>query len=166
MYALFDLALLMLNADRDKEPCDTIRASLSCKTWIFLFKRWFKFIHYDFSWLRRVSYKRFWRQLLDNVNKKLRTNMGSEPEFANVENRSKESVPLGWESIPGLLNSLYKYGLWARLCKLLRTPWIDSKELIPPAYVGLTYRPAIPFLCPPSYIGWRNRFLRINSWAP
>ncbi len=67
--------------------------------------------------------------------------------------------------------------------KLLRSPGIDSKELIPPVYVAcrpfqeprnrfLAWRAGTTTLfvvlgrCPPGYIGWRNRFLRIDFWAP
>jgi hypothetical protein len=53
----------------------------------------------------------------------------------------------------------------ARICKLLRSSKIDSKESIPPAYVAwraftttlyLSYRRA----------SWRNRYLGIDFWAP
>jgi hypothetical protein len=47
----------------------------------------------------------------------------------------------------------------SRICKRLRSPGIDSKASIPPAYVawraGTTTR----------FIGWQNRFLGIDSWA-
>ncbi len=83
----------------------------------------------------------------------------------------------GWlESYPAESGSLHSRG---RIFKLWRSPEIDSKELIPPAYVawagifkksmgarnrggiGLPYRTG-----PPGYIGWRNSFLGINSGAP
>ncbi len=48
-----------------------------------------------------------------------------------------------------VLSSLHKSSRnWARICKHLRSPEIDSKESIPPTYVA-----------------WRNRFLEIASWV-
>jgi hypothetical protein len=43
---------------------------------------------------------------------------------------------------------------------LLRSPWIDSQPGWSVRQPYLTYRP------PRSYIGWRNRYLGIDSWAP
>ncbi len=42
--------------------------------------------------------------------------------------------------------------LWARICKRLRSPRVDFKESIPPAFVECRSGP-------PGNIGWRNRFL-------
>jgi len=49
-----------------------------------------------------------------------------------------------------------------RICKRLLSPGIDSKESILPAcrQIGLLYTG------PQGYIGCRNRFLGISSWAP
>jgi hypothetical protein len=53
----------------------------------------------------------------------------------------------------------------ARIYKRLRSPGIDSKESVPPAYAawrtGTTNSVIIPG--PPGYIIWRNRFLGIDS---
>ena len=72
----------------------------------------------------------------------------------------------------------------ARICKRLRSPGIDSKESIPPAYVGwragTSNRVVVPALqtgtrflgslkglqIRAGYLGWRNRFLGNDSWAP
>jgi hypothetical protein len=72
----------------------------------------------------------------------------------------------------------------ARICKRLRRPGIASKESIPPAYVGwragTSNRVVVPALqtgtrflgslkglqIRAGYLGWRNRFLENDSWAP
>ncbi len=45
----------------------------------------------------------------------------------------------------------------ARICKHFK----ELRNRFPAWPAGATTRPA-----PPGYIGWRNRFLRIDSWAP
>ncbi len=57
----------------------------------------------------------------------------------------------------------------ARICKRLRSPKIDSKESIPPAFVAWRAGTISLFVVAArhaSYLGWRNRFLGIDSWAP
>jgi hypothetical protein len=72
----------------------------------------------------------------------------------------------------------------ARIGKRLRSPGIASKESIPPAYVGwrtgMSNRVVVPaiqawtrflgslkgLLIRAGYLGWWNRFLGNDSWAP
>jgi hypothetical protein len=56
----------------------------------------------------------------------------------------------------------------AQICKRLRSIGIDSKESIPPGLCSLAGRYDSPIwrTGPPGYIGRRNRFLGIDSWAP
>jgi hypothetical protein len=71
------------------------------------------------------------------------------------------------ESIPGLLKSL-KCSTRARIYKRLRSPGIDSKVSIPPAYIACRACTITLFIIyyPPGYISWRNRFLEMDSWDP
>jgi hypothetical protein len=57
--------------------------------------------------------------------------------------------------IPALVLS----STWARICKHLRSPGIDSKELIPPAYVAWQADTSNRVVHRPARLG-------INSWAP
>ncbi len=51
----------------------------------------------------------------------------------------------------------------ARICKRLRSPGIDSMKSIPPAYVAYSGPVGTTTIF---IIGWLNRFLGIDSWAP
>ncbi len=82
---------------------------------------------------------------------------------SKMQTGSSENL-ICWKSEPAYLN-------------FLRSPRIDSKESILPAYVswagifkksmGARHRVGINYRTgPPCYIGWRNWCLGINSWAP
>jgi hypothetical protein len=51
----------------------------------------------------------------------------------------------------------------ARICKRFRSPGTDSASLC--SLAGGYDNPICP-IGPPGYIGWRNRCLGIDSWAP
>jgi hypothetical protein len=52
---------------------------------------------------------------------------------------------------------------WAQICKLLRSPGIDSKKSIPPGYIAWRDGTTTLYGAPARR---RNRFLGIDSWAP
>ncbi len=56
-------------------------------------------------------------------------------------------------------NRFREIDAWARICKRLRRPGIDSKESTPLACVAWVRQSYLTYTGPPGYIVWRNRFL-------